>query len=265
MPRDLSDPDLYRDPRQIHPGEKNFKLVIEYDGGRYHGWQRQPEMQTLQETIENRISRMTGKPVLLTASGRTDAGVHALGQTANFHSDTRIAPEALKRGLNSLLPEDIVIHELVEVHPAFHARYDAQQKTYQYHVLNRPLPSAVGRQYQWHIVRPLDLPEMIRSAACLIGTHDFKSFEGTGSPRSHTIRTIYKALFEEKRGGEIIFTITANGFLRFMVRNIVGSLVEVGIGRWSAAQFEDVLISGDRRRAGNTAPAQGLFLVEVSY
>lgn len=246
-------------------GKKNFKLIIEYDGGQYHGWQRQDGCATIQETIENRISLMTGAPVTLIASGRTDAGVHALGQTANFHSDTSISPDVLQKGLNSLLPDDIVIRKLEEVPAAFHARYDAKRKTYRYHFLNTPFPSAIGRKYHWHIRRPLDLGAMARAARFLAGAHDFKSFEGTGSPRSSTIRTVYESHIEEKPLGEITFTITADGFLRFMVRNIVGTLALIGLGKLMPEEIEEIFLARDRRRAGNTAPAHGLFLMEVIY
>lgn len=244
---------------------KNFKLVIEYDGRRYHGWQRQRGCPTIQETIENRISTMTGAPVTLIASGRTDAGVHALGQTANFRSSTRILPDALQKGLNSLLPDDIVIHQVRQVDAAFHSRYDVKRKTYRYHFWNRPVASAIGRNYRWHIRRPLDLCAMCQAAQSLVGSHDFKSFEGAGSPRSSTVRTVYESCVRENPSGEITFTITANGFLRFMVRNIVGTLAEIGLGRAGAKEMGRILVARDRRLAGSTAPAHGLFLVEVVY
>jgi tRNA pseudouridine38-40 synthase len=244
---------------------KNFKLIIEYDGTRYHGWQRQPNGPSIQQTIENALETMTRQKITLIGSGRTDSGVHALGQTANFKCETRLSPDEIDKGLNSLLPEDIVICQCQTVHSEFHARYDVLSKRYQYWILNQHLPSAIGRQYSWWIRTPLDIPAMQEAAGHILGEHDFKAFEATGSPRSHTRRHVMQARWERRTNGRITFDITADGFLRFMVRNIVGTLVSVGLHKITPARFQEVLNAMDRTRAGATAPARGLFLMEVHY
>ena len=244
---------------------KTYKLTMEYDGTHYHGWQIQAGDITIQETLEKALSLMTGETVRVEGSGRTDAGVHALGQTASFKTDTRIPPEGFQAGLNSLLPEDIVILGCEEVKNDFHARFSAKTKTYQYRIYNQFLPLAVGRQYAWHIRKPLDVPAMTRAAAHLIGTHDFKSFEGAGSPRPHTVRTVLEAGVEKTGDGFVLFDITADGFLRYMVRNLVGTLVDVGTGKIPPERFKEIIEAKNRDLAGATAPARGLFLVAVRY
>lgn len=244
---------------------KKFKIIVEYDGSAYHGWQRQKTDPSIQEKIETALTAMTGVRVTLTGSGRTDAGVHALGQTAHFSCDTRLEAGQLHKGLNSLLPEDIVIRDCRQVPDAFHARFDVRKKTYQYRILNRPLPAAIGRQYLWQIRRPLDVDAMSRGLAHIIGTHDFKAFEGTGSPRAHTNREIFHAEIKKEPEGILAITMEGSGFLRFMVRNIVGTLVEVGTGKRTPEDIRQILASRDRSRAGATAPPQGLFLVRVDY
>jgi tRNA pseudouridine38-40 synthase len=244
---------------------KNFKLTIEYDGTAYHGWQIQARDSTIQEAIETALSTMTREKIRLSGSGRTDAGVHALGQAANFKTKSKIPADAFFAGLNSLLPDDIVITACDEMDDDFHARFSAKKKTYQYRIFNRPIAIAIGRQYAWHIRKKLDVSAMQKAAEHIIGTHDFKSFEGTGSPRAHTIRTVMHAEFAEKEGGYLIFEITANGFLRYMVRNLVGSMVDVGLLKTTPDEFRQILEAKNRDIAGATAPPQGLFLVNVSY
>ena len=244
---------------------RHFKLIIEYDGTDYCGWQRQKTDPSIQGAIEAVIARMTRTPVTLHGSGRTDAGVHALGQCAHFSCPTRLGGEELLKGLNSLLPPDIAIRACVEVGPAFHARFDVRHKTYRYRILNRPVRAAVERQYAWHIYRPLDLMAMNTAAGHLGGRHDFKAFENTGSPRSHTVRQVMAAGWQRTGGDELHFDISADGFLKFMVRNIVGTLVAVGMGKIEPDAVRTILASRDRRRAGATAPSHGLFLMEVVY
>lgn len=244
---------------------KNLKLVIEYDGTHYHGWQRQPNGPSIQQTIETALETMTRQKIALIGSGRTDAGVHSLGQSANFKCETRLEPEEIQRGLNSLLPRDIVIRQCRTVHPGFHARYDVRHKSYRYWILNQHLPSAIGRQYSWWIRTPLDIPAMQRAADLIVGEHDFKAFEATGSPRGHTRRRVMQARWERQTRGRITFDITADGFLRYMVRNIVGTLVSVGLHKITPERFQEVLNTMDRTQAGATAPAHGLFLMEVIY
>jgi tRNA pseudouridine38-40 synthase len=244
---------------------KNFKILIEYDGTGYHGWQRQKKNRTIQQEIEQAISTMTVSPITLYGSGRTDAGVHAFGQVANFLCETDLAPEGFLKGLNSLLPDDIVIRDCRLVDRSFHARYDVKSKIYHYQLLNRNMPRAIGRQYAWFIRRKLDTAAMRSTIPHIMGSRDFKSFEGTGSPRAHTTRTIRAAELKEHKDGLLIFQIEADGFLRYMVRNIVGTLVDVGLGKITSAGFNDILKSKDRSNASATAPAHGLFLMEVKY
>lgn len=244
---------------------KNFKLVIEYDGTRYHGWQRQKDDRSIQGEIEKALETITGNKVTLIGSGRTDAGVHALGQVANFECETRLEPAALKNALNSLLRNDIVIRACETVSASFHARYDAKSKVYQYRILNRALPAAIGRQYAWFIRKPLNKEAMRTAITHIIGRHDFKSFEGTGSVRQHTIRQVFSAELIEQEGRFLILQIEADGFLRYMVRNIVGTLVDVGLGKLSPHDFKCILDSKDRSQASATAPAHGLTLIRVNY
>jgi tRNA pseudouridine38-40 synthase len=245
--------------------QKTFKLVIEYDGSGFHGWQRQKKDRTVQETIENALAVMTREPVTLIGSGRTDAGVHALGQTAGFTTRSRLDAEVFFKGLNSLLPDDVVIRACEQMPDTFHARFDVKSKHYRYHILNRTIAPAIGRQFVWHIRKPLDTAAMMEAAGFLAGSHDFKAFEGTGSPRDHTVRTVTASRLKETGGGNLTYDIEANGFLRFMVRNIAGTLVEVGLGKFTARDVSTILQSMDRSRAGATAPPQGLFLVDVTY
>lgn len=243
---------------------KNFKLTIEYDGTDFHGWQIQPDLPTIQSEIQKILSLMTRENIIIHGSGRTDAGVHALAQVAHFHSETDISPAQFQTALNQMLPPGIVIIDCRHIHRAFHARFDAIRKTYRYRILNSPVPKAIGRQYCWNIRQKLDIEAMEKAAESIIGEHDFKAFEGTGSPRSSTVRNIEKAHFS--RDEDIInFEITANGFLKFMVRNIVGTLADVGREKINPEKIKDILASKDRSQGGATAPAQGLFLVNVEY
>jgi tRNA pseudouridine38-40 synthase len=244
---------------------KNFKLIIEYDGTNYSGWQRQKYDRTIQGEIEIALMKMTHQNITVIGSGRTDAGVHALGQTANFKCDTRLTSEVFQKGLNSLLSRDIVIKCCEPADIQFHARFDAKSKVYRYQILNHHLPTAIARQYVWQICRSLDIPAMVQASRYFLGTHDFKAFEGSGSPRAHTVRNITMAQLSMDHSGKITFEIEANGFLRFMVRNIVGTLIDVGLGKLSVEDIPEIFHSRDRSRASATAPAQGLFLVSVTY
>jgi tRNA pseudouridine38-40 synthase len=243
---------------------KTFRLTIEYDGTNFHGWQRQTRDRSVQQTIEDALATMTREPITLIGSGRTDAGVHALAQVASFRTGSRLDADAFLNGLNSLLPDDVVIRSCERVPDGFHARFDVTRKRYRYHILNQPIAPAVGRQYVWHIRTPLDVAGMREAIRCLVGTHDFKAFEGAGSPRAHTVRTIHAATISDT-AGNLIIEIEANGFLRFMVRNIVGTLVAVGMGKLRAADVTVILQAQDRSRAAATAPPQGLFLMAVNY
>jgi tRNA pseudouridine38-40 synthase len=243
----------------------NFKLIIEYDGSRYHGWQRQKDDRSIQGEIEKTLKIITTRDVTLIGSGRTDAGVHAQGQVANFKCNTRLEPGALMNGLNHLLENDIVIKACEPVSASFHARYDARSKVYHYRILNRPLPAAIGRQYSWFIRKALNHEAMRAAIAHIIGHHDFKAFEGAGSPRQHTTRHIYSAELSQQDSGLLVFQIEADGFLRYMVRNIVGTLVDVGFEKLTPHDFKRILDSRDRSQASATAPAHGLTLIKVNY
>lgn len=244
---------------------RNFKLLIEYDGSCFSGWQRQKHDRTIQAEIEQALATMTKQKIVLNGSGRTDAGVHALGQTANFYCDTNLPAVVFHRGLNCLLPEDIVIKSCEVVPHEFHARFDARSKIYRYRILNRELPQAVGRQYAWFVRKELNLTAMQAAAVYLVGKHDFKAFEGSGSPRSSSLRRVIRTELFRQNDDMIVFEIEADGFLRFMVRNIVGTLVDVGLQKITPRDLKDILLSADRNRAGITAPPQGLFLVKVRY
>ena len=244
---------------------KTYKITVEYDGTDFHGWQRQKKDPTIQAAIEAALQTILAQPVTVAGSGRTDAGVHALGQVASFTCESQLGDDALMSGLNALLPDAIVVKECASVSDRFHARFSAKGKTYHYRILNRRLPSAIDRRYAWHISRPLDRNAMRAAIETIIGTYDFSAFEGSGSPRAHATRTITRAKLVEKDDQLLVLEIEADGFLRHMVRNIVGTLVAVGLGKIQDDEFEAVLLSKDRSRAGVTAPPQGLFLVSVKY
>jgi len=245
--------------------KKNIRLVIAYDGGRYCGWQRQKNDPTIQALIEDKIQLMTGEPVTLHASGRTDSGVHALHQICHFVTRTRLDPDSICRGLNSLLPDDIFIREADDVPLDFHARYSAKRKTYEYRILNRRQPDIFRRGFLWHIPAPLDTGIMDKCVSLLVGTHDFSAFRSTGSGNTNPIREMYVATLRGSNEGVLRFIFEADGFLRHMVRNIVGTLVEAGLGKRDLADFQYILKSKDRKKAGVKAPPQGLFLTMVYY
>ena len=243
----------------------NFKITIEYDGTRYCGWQRQNNDPTIQEEIEKALKTMTGLKISVIGSGRTDAGVHAYAQVANFKCDTQLCASDFTGGLNSLTADDIVITACEKIDDKFHARYSVKSKSYTYRILNRPNPAAISRQYAWHIRKDLDLASMRAAITHIIGKHDFRAFEGAGSPRSHTTRTIFSAELVKAADSYIAFEIEADGFLRFMVRNIVGTIVQVGLGKISPKDFKRIMDAKDRSQAGPTAPCHGLFLKQVNY
>jgi tRNA pseudouridine38-40 synthase len=245
--------------------DKKIKLVLSYDGSIYHGWQIQQNAFTLQAVVEDRLEKMLGVPVRVFASGRTDAGVHALEQVAHFTTSSPMDPETLCKGLNALLPEDILVKQASYVSADFHARYSVRTKAYEYRILNADAPDIFQRNYLWHIRRRLDIGKMRRCLSTLVGCHDFSSFKSAGSENRNPVRTIHRAELFSGNDGLIRITIEADGFLRHMVRNIVGTLVEVGRGKMTATRFVEILESGDRRLAGPKAPARGLFLVTVNY
>lgn len=290
---------------------RNIKLLIEYDGTNYHGWQVQKpslgvpllpsplmgegkgggdplpltpshkgrgkkriphstlrtphsELPTIQGLLQEKLSLITKEKNHVTGSGRTDAGVHALGQVANFLTESAMPADSFAKALNSFLPKDIVILNSEEVGPDFHAQKSAQSKTYRYNILNIKTPSALYRNYTWFVPQDLDLSGMEFAAEGLVGTHDFSSFRDSQGKEKNPVRTLYHASLE-KHGDLILCYVAANGFLHHMVRNMVGTLVEIGRGKLMPLDLKRILEACDRRAAGPTAPPQGLYLVEVKY
>ncbi len=244
---------------------RNLRLLLEYDGTRYHGWQRQKNALTIQEVLEAALARLTGQALKVIGSGRTDAGVHALGQVANFQIISPLPLKAFLKGLNSLLPPDIAVLKVEEAPPGFHARKSARAKTYEYRILNRPVRSPLNQHHGWWLPYALDLEALREAARALPGEHDFAAFQASGSHVKNTERRVEAAAWASHPGGWLCFTITADGFLRGMVRSLVGTLVEIGRGKRPPTDLAALLISRDRRRAGPTAPPEGLYLVEVRY
>jgi tRNA pseudouridine38-40 synthase len=255
---------LYALCRQVN-NVRTIKLIIEYDGSNYLGWQVQPNGQTIQAVILDCLRRLTGESLQLIGSGRTDSGVHALGQVAHFKTESRLDANTFQRALNSLLPEDIVIRRAEEVGADFHARRSAKSKIYEYRILNRATPPAVDRQYVWHVPQKLNLDEMKKATHNLVGEHDFSAFRSVGSSTHSSVRNILRADWKRGKGSVLRFEIEATGFLKQMVRAIVGTLVEVGRGKIDVEGFRKILESKNRKEAGPTAPARGLFLNEVKY
>jgi tRNA pseudouridine38-40 synthase len=245
--------------------KKNIKMVLQYDGTRYHGWQRQEGTPTIQGILEERIQSIIGEPVTLIASGRTDAGVHALHQVCHFFIHSNLHPDSLRRGLNSLIPSDIRVEKAEYASPDFHARYSVRSKTYEYRILNRPEPDLFLRFYTWHVPFRLDLVKMKQCISLLRGKHDFSSFKASGSRNMNPVREMILAELQVSEQDLLRFVFEADGFLRHMVRNMVGTAVDVGQGRITVEAFEDIFRSRDRQMAGIKAPPQGLFLAMVKY
>lgn len=245
---------------------KNIKLVLEYDGTNYHGWQSQTGSgrPTIQDTLEEALKSITRECTKTYGSGRTDAGVHALGQVAHFQTSHGLPAKAWAPVLNRLLPRDIRVLASDEAPLDFHARYSAVSKTYVYRILCRRPPTALCRWYAWHVNVPLNVTRMRKAVGYLVGRHDFSAFRGAGCTAKTPVRTIISAIIT-KKGDFIEVSLEADAFLRHMVRNITGTLVEVGLGRFGDEDVKWMLESKDRTTAGKTAPAQGLYLVKVEY
>ena len=243
---------------------RNIRLDICYDGTRYNGWQRQTSHDnTIQGKLETALSRILGEPIEISASGRTDTGVHALGQVANFHTAGSMDCRELLSELRKYLPEDIGIYSCREVSPRFHARLNALEKTYRYRLWNSDAPCVFDRRFVAVMEEELDLEAMGTAARLLLGTHDFSAFCANKKMKKSTVRTI-KSFTVERVGEEIRFTVTGNGFLHNMVRILVGTLVEVGRGERAAESIPE-LFGGKREQAGFLAPGKGLCLMEVRY
>ncbi|MBM4136069.1 MAG: tRNA pseudouridine(38-40) synthase TruA [Nitrospira sp.] len=254
---------------------KKIKLLLEYDGTAYHGWQIQKDRLTIQGVMEDRIQKITREQSRVIGASRTDAGVHALGQVAAFRTTSRLDPETIKRALNAVLPQDVRILEASEVDNSFNPRDDAVKKIYFYIIANQRKSSVFLYRYSWLVIQTLELKSMIEAAQVLIGKHDFSSFMGTDSSIKDSVREIFSLNIEKVdkiafmtaniKGDFIKIRIEADGFLRHMVRNIVGTLIEIGRRRISADRMKEILESLDRRLAGQTASPNGLFLEKVIY
>lgn len=240
-------------------------MILQYEGTRYKGWQRQESTgDTIQGKLEAVLSKMTGKAVEVHGAGRTDAGVHAFGQVAHFHAETEMSEDEILRYVNSYLPEDIAVVSIKKVSERFHSRLNAKGKTYCYQIIQSSVPHVFERRYAHRIEEKLDVEEMCRAAGYLMGTHDFASFTSTKKSRKSTVRTVEK--IEIVQQGELLKLIyTGDGFLYHMVRILTGTLIEVGMGQRKAEEMEHILQSGKREDAGHLAPAKGLTLMEVFY
>ena len=245
-----------------------FRLTLAYEGTDYAGWQVQPGQKTVQGVLEEAIEKITHQRVRVLASGRTDAGVHAMGQVVGFFVDTRLTPNDLTRALNAELPADVAVLDTEEAPDGFHPIRDAIAKRYRYVIRDGPVREVFQRRYGWGVRVRLDADAMHRAARALLGTHDFSSFQTSGAPRPSSIRSVYHLDVRRGEGAEfdvITIEIEADGFLYNMARAIVGTLVEVGRGAKAERWVNEVLQTADRRQAGPTAPPQGLFLLYVKY
>jgi len=249
-----------------HPSEfsRNIRLTLAYDGTNYHGWQSQPNGVTVEETLKGVAERILDHRIKVVAGGRTDAGVHALGQVANFATSKPIDAESLCRGLNSLLPPDIRVKNACDADPDFHARYSAKSKVYVYCILNQPCNSPFLARYALHVPSSLDTAAMGETAGLVVGEHDFSAFKKKDEVYANPVRRVLRARVAT-RGPMVFVVMEATGFLRYMVRNIVGTLLLVGREKIDKTAFQEILESRQRENAGPTAPPHGLFLKGIRY
>jgi tRNA pseudouridine38-40 synthase len=247
------------------PMERNIRLLIAYDGTQYQGWQRQKESPTVQGKIEDILFKITRQKISLQGAGRTDSGVHAWGQVASFKTTSQLPATTLEAALRALLPRDIYIREVREVEPTFHARFSSEAKIYDYLICNHPRNNPFFFHYVWFLPEVVD-PDLIKAGLSLLtGDHDFSSFRSQGSEVADPVRTLSQAILLPGPWGSFKLRFKANGFLRHMVRNMVGTLIRVGLKRISLKELEEIINSKDRSQAGEMAPAQGLFLRKVLY
>ena len=244
---------------------RNIKLVIEYDGKDFNGWQKQPNKLNIQGEIERAIAEITKEDnIELNASGRTDAGVHALGQVANFKTNCNIPVEKIPVAINTKVKKSIIIKSAEEMPERFHSRYNCKQKTYRYVINNSEYGSAIYRNQECHIPQKLDIHEMRKAIKYFEGEHDFKGFKASGTSSKNSVRKIFKTdIYSDN--DRIYIELTGSGFLYNMVRIISGTLVDVGLGKIKAEEIPDIILSGDRQRGGKTLPPQGLYLLKVEY
>lgn len=244
---------------------RNIRLLLQYEGTRYQGWQRQSSSDnTIQGKLETLLSRMCQETIEIAGSGRTDAGVHAWGQVANFHTNSQMPVEEMLAYCNKYLPEDIAVIDIKEVAPRFHSRLNASGKRYCYRIINSDIPDVFWRRYAWEVTEPLDIEAMRQAAVLLLGEHDYKSFTSAKKGKKSTIRRIDHIVIE-KKDNILTFTFTGSGFLHHMVRILVGTLLEVGMGKRTPESMTAVLEARSREQAGTLVPAKGLTLMEVFY
>ena len=244
---------------------RNIKLTIEYDGKDFNGWQKQPNKLNIQGTIERAIEEITGEQIELNASGRTDAGVHSLGQVANFKTNSSIPIEKIPIAINTKIKKSIRIIDAEEVDERFHSRLACKRKTYRYIINNNITASAIYRNLETHIPQKMDVDKMKQAIKYFEGEHDFRAFKASGTSSKSSVRTIYKAEIYEQKDNRLWIELTGNGFLYNMVRIIVGTLVEVGLGKIEPNEISKIIEDGKRENAGKTMPPNGLYLLKVEY
>jgi tRNA pseudouridine38-40 synthase len=249
---------------------RNIRLILAYDGTDFRGWQRQPDAPTIQGCLEDALQKLTGAPAQVFGSGRTDAGVHALHQVANFHTASTVPCANFVKALNDLLPPTVRIKGADDVAAAFHARYDVRCKTYRYRMVLTPVCSPLLWRFVWHYPYPLDRAQMAQAAGLFEGEHDFTSFAAANGQEDEDTKSRVRVIFRSRflwrpRSSMLVYEVTGRGFLRYMVRNIVGTLIEAGRGKLGPSDIPKILAARDRTQAGPTAPAQGLCLMNVEY
>ncbi len=243
---------------------KNLKLTVAYDGSAYHGFQRQANAMTVQQVLEETLTVLLGESIVVAGAARTDAGVHAYGQVISFRTNSRVPVERIPIAMQGMLPRDIAVIDAQEANAAFHARFAATGKLYRYRILNSPVPDPLQRNYVWQMPRAIELPEMQTALQSIAGDHHFGAFQSAGSSAKNPVRTLYDATCT-RQGETLDFHFHGNGFLYHMVRNIVGTVVDVGTKKISLTDFQRIFDGRDRRKAGATAPGAGLYLLKVFY